>query len=290
MKVMLAGDTHGYIAAIEYLMFNAQREGCDAIFQVGDFGFWEHAEEGVDFLDDVAGLAENYNIPLFALDGNHDKTSLVLEKYKATWAPGGFMTVRPNVFYSPRGNRWHWNGVRFISLGGAYSVDKWIRVDEEKDKSAKIRKRNAYRGNYPKSEDTTGTLWFPEEEMTDEDMAGFLVDGSPVDVILAHDKPRASDPGWNRKDEPECWPNQDRLQLAIQTLQPKLFVHGHLHLRYNHMIRVTGDTWCQVEGLGSERHGHYSAWSGQIAAHPYVPKDSWAILDLSKGQPNFIGN
>src|SRR4051812_6589522 len=98
--------------------------------------------------------------------------------------------------------------MRFVALGGAYSVDKQWRVNEE-------RKRRA-----------PGTLWFPEEEMTDTEFYRHLAGPSPVDVLLAHDKPRAANPDWNRKDLPECWPNQDRIQAAAVTLKSKLLVHG----------------------------------------------------------------
>jgi hypothetical protein len=82
-------------------------------------------------------------------------------------------------------------------------------------------------GKYPAE-----SVWFPEEEMSDKDMAAILENTEQVDVILAHDKPRGSNPGWNRKDIPECWPNQDRLQRAVETLNPKFFFHGHLHYSY----------------------------------------------------------
>jgi hypothetical protein len=202
--------------------------GCDRVFVVGDFGYWEHMEQGIRFLDDV-NLSAADDITVYFLDGNHDKTSLLLETYDSPefTDPEGFLMVRSHVKYARRGHRWTWDGCRFIALGGAYSVDKFNSLEREKK-------------DYGPE-----TLWFPEEQMTDGDMDEFLQDASPVDVILAHDKPRGSDPGWNRKMYVECMPNQDRLQRAVEVLDPKYYVHGHLHYPYvnpmQHSHAGTGD-------------------------------------------------
>jgi hypothetical protein len=154
-------------------------------------------------------------------------------------------------------------------------VDKQPRLAEEQHQAELRHKRNKYRpADRRRSTDYSGTVWFPEEEMTDEDMARFLTDTTPVDVILAHDKPRSSNPGWNRKDLPECWPNQDRLDLAMKTLQPQLYVHGHLHHRYTQSVRSGDDGWCLVEGLDCNR-----AAKPVLADHPYRAQDSWGVLD-----------
>lgn len=229
--LLVAGDTHGDQNHVRHLLAVARRHGCAAVFVLGDFGYWEHESDGVAYLDRVDLFAGRDGLLVYFLDGNHDKTSLLLSKYSGNADDEGFLRVREHVRYAPRGHRWTWAGTRFISLGGAYSVDKAYRLELE------ARRRRAQ------------SLWFPEEEMSDEDMARFLVDSSPVDVILAHDKPRASQPKWNRKDFPECLPNQDRLQMAVLALQPLLFLHGHLHYRYTDHIRIGGDRWCRVEAF-----------------------------------------
>lgn len=254
MKVMFAGDTHGRLGTIKLILREAKETGCDRVFILGDFGYWEHSGEGVYFLDEVSKLALKYNIPIYFLDGNHDKTSLLLESYDERDAEG-FIQVRPYLKYSPRGHRWTWDGLRFASFGGAYSVDKDWRLHLEKKNSEKIAKQNTYREpTQAKSIDTSGTIWFPEEEMTDVDMDKFLTDDSPVDIMLAHDKPRASSPKWNRKDLPECWPNQDRLQKAVRTLQPKVYLHGHLHHRYVDQIPC-GDNYKYTTVMGLNADG-----------------------------------
>lgn len=277
MKVSFAGDTHGNIGTVKMILKEANREGCNAVFQVGDFGYWEHTNEGIYYLDQVSHYALQYGIPFYFIDGNHDKTSLLLEKYSERDAEG-FIRVRDYVLYSPRGHRWTWEGVRFASFGGAYSVDKDWRLHQEKKRAEQIAHQNTYRPtSQQKSVNTSGTLWFPEEEMTDIDMDEFLKDDSPVDVILAHDMPRGSNPQWNRKNLEECWPNQDRLQKAVRTLQPKLYIHGHLHYTYLDRIMCgDGPKYTTVQGLNADGE-HGTILNIDLSEfHDYVEDLNWS--------------
>lgn len=254
-RILLAGDAHGNCSFVITLLDRAKNEGCEKIIALGDFGFWEHTPDGRKFLKDVEKHAAKRGITVLALDGNHDKSSLTLELHPDR-DDEGFHIVSDHVRYIPRGHRWTWRGKRFAAYGGAYSVDKQWRLDLEKRRKG------------PR------TLWFPEEEMTEEEVNQLLdSDPSTVDVLLTHDKPRASQPDWNRKDIPECWPNQDRIQLVARTLQPRLLVHGHLHYRYTDQIRVGGD-WCRVEGLAADP---------DAMGREYVKGASWMLLDLDKG-------
>jgi predicted phosphodiesterase len=254
VQILLAGDTHGNTRHVLYLIRKARLMGCDRVFVVGDFGYWEHTLAGIEFMDTVDKYARD--ITVYFLDGNHDKTSLLLEKYDSPefTDPEGFLLVRPRVRYARRGHRWTWDGCRFIALGGAYSVDKYVSLDKE---------ANSY---------APETLWFPEEEMTDEDMKQILLDTSLVDVILAHDKPRGSEPGWNRKVYDMCLPNQDRLQRAVETLDPKYFIHGHLHFPYIDQM------WHSHHGI--TRDMHITTVIGLDCDGNAGKKDkSWAVLD-----------
>lgn len=271
MKIMLAGDSHGDTMYLRQLLHRCEDQGLDLLFVLGDFGYWEHTAEGVHFLDRLDFWAARHDTPIYFLDGNHDKTSLLLEKYGNDVGPDGFLEVRNWISYAPRGLRWEWSGKKFIALGGAYSVDKDWRLDLE-------RKRGK-----PES------LWFPEEEMSDVDMADILAaDDSLVHIMLAHDKPRASQPMWNRKDLPGCIHNQQRLQRAAVTLQPELFVHGHLHYRYTDHIQVGDMDYCRVEGLDCNRDTDHGGDG------PWMVEDTYLILDLTddlnrpRSQP--IGN
>ncbi len=271
MRILMAGDTHGDATHVRYLLVTAQIQRCDRVFVLGDFGYWEHTQEGRNFLNRVSLLANLKNIPIYFLDGNHDKTSLLLEQYDVI-SDGdreGFLLVREYVRYARRGLTWIWDDIEFIALGGAYSVDKQSRLEWE-----------AKHGE-PES------LWFPEEEMTDEEMNEILGRLYSVDVMLAHDKPRSSEPGRNRKHFDECLPNQDRLQAAVQALKPVLYLHGHLHFRYTDNIAVWASqdsiianeerlfTDCRVEGLDCNVRDQTSVLLNDKAD----PSASWYVLD-----------
>ena len=275
MRILLAGDTHGAIGHSQYLIRTALVKECDRIFVLGDFGYWEHQKAGVKFLDQLSEYAAGLGVRVYFLDGNHDKVSLLLEKYDGLFDEQGFIIVRPNVLYAPRNHRWTWDEVRFVALGGAYSVDKEWRLSQECvwEEDVQVCTLNHKHKNPPES------LWFPEEEMSDEDMDLFLNDTAKVDVMLAHDKPRSSNPKWNRKDYLECLPNQDRLQRAMRVLQPKSFFHGHLHYFY------TDEVWC-----GSSTSDMISTKVMGLLCNPeagepglYVNKTlSWQVLDTTE--------
>lgn len=243
-RLMIAGDTHGDCSHVITLLDNARKHGCSRVFVVGDFGAWEHMADGREFFDDVNRHAKKRDIMVYFLRGNHDKSSLVEELYAHHQTWDGFYICRDNLMYAPDGLTWQWGTTTFAAFGGAYSVDKAWRLAQE------LHDREYY------GADRSGWLWFPEEEMTDEDMTRHLdkitASGTPlVDVMLTHDKPRASQPGWNRKDLPGCWPNQDRLQQAVRTLRPGRLYHGHLHWYYEDEIRCGDgpDDWTRVYGL-----------------------------------------
>lgn len=260
-RVLFAGDTHGNLSHLRYLIGIAVKERTPILFVLGDFGYWEHQQEGVIFLDKLNHLAKDNGITVYFLDGNHDNLGYLIEVYDGAefLNEDGSIRIREHIVYMPRGLRWTWIGVRFIALGGAYSVDKEYRLMLE-------RKRRK-----------PGTLWFPGEEMTDREMLDILTDDrTPVDIMLAHDKPYKSQPDWNRKDLTECLPNQHRLQAAVDTLKPKLYLHGHLHYRYTDKIPLPNLDLaeCTVEGLDADPD---ASWLPR-----YDAKSSWIIVDLKE--------
>lgn len=262
--LLVAGDTHGNPNHIMYLFQRALAQDVDAIFQVGDFGYWEHDPDGGAYLDLVSDLAVSNAMPFYWIDGNHENHTLLREKYAdAPRTSEGFWVIRDGLYYVPRGARWTWNGVSLMGFGGAISIDKNWRLDVEKNGGIK---RNGRRGPAPGPR----TLWWPEEETTDAELALALQDPAPVDILFTHDKPRASTPPWNNKDLPELWPVQDRVQTLVRTLKPKLLIHGHLHIRYTDRIRCGDDgEHTVVEGLDCDDNS--------------PKKNSWVRLELSHG-------
>lgn len=284
-SVLVVGDVHGDLVHAKRLAAVAVKENVDGIVQVGDFGFWEHHPSGAEFLDRLSKLATETGKPWRWVDGNHEAHTTLRAIYGPSGprhevTPEGFWVIRPGVFYIPRGNRWSWNGVRLMGLGGAYSVDKGWRVASLRRRIEHEEQKNAYRRakGHPERDVWEQVVrfqsWWPEEELTDAEVEAALVDPKPIDVLFTHDKPFASSPRWNRKAGPECEPNQRRIQTVVNTLHPRLLVHGHLHYRYTDVIRCGDDLSTTVIGLDCNDAAHED-----LSRRSHF-RDSWIRLNL----------
>jgi len=242
MKLLLAGDWHGNTSAGYRAVAHATKHDCQTIVQLGDFGYWEHTSEGQKYLWKLEKILVRENINLFFVDGNHDNHPLLWAMYP----PGkdGFCKVRENLFYAPRGHRWEWDGVSFMALGGAYSIDKEWRLERER----KVKKPR--------------TSWWPTEMIRPEDVEAASLNGR-VDVVFSHDCPAGVEiPGIHAADKhifPDSMVNRERLREAVRAVRPRLICHGHYHVRdRNHLDLPYGDSgdlvWhrVQIEGLDFE--------------------------------------
>lgn len=241
MRFLLLGDTHGNDKFFERACQAATESGCDRIFQLGDFGYWEHYPEGVRYLDAVRELLEEYGLTCVWIDGNHENHPLLWEKYRDDCDlshTGGFWTIRAGLFYAPRGLRWAWDGITFLALGGAYSIDREYR--------------------------TPGKSWWGTEMITDEDVIKASA-GGPVDVMLTHDAPNEADIPSLRRQDPLDYPqsrnNREMVSEVVRQTRPQFLAHGHYHDRYSDILHypvgVDGDGRqllhsVQVEGLGAD--------------------------------------
>lgn len=219
-RVMFAGDWHGNVYFAEMVVRAAAEQGADVVVQCGDYGHWEHI--GSDFHDVVSDLAHSYGVPVVWIDGNHDQQIHLWSTYRET-GPFGFVVIRPGVYYAPRAHRWTWNGVRFLALGGAYSIDKRSRLKKE------------LRYGWPRN-----TQWWPTETITVEDVDA-AVAGGETDVLVCHDSPAGVDAsGSGHEDDFRWFPlaeqNRDRLRTVVDATQPRLVVHGHWHHRHTSYI------------------------------------------------------
>jgi predicted phosphodiesterase len=238
--LLVAGDTHQNPHQIVYLFQEALNQNVDAIFQVGDFGYFEHF--GGEFLDFVSEVAVANDIPFYWIDGNHENHPLLREKYAdSEKTPEGFWTIRPGVYYVPRGTRWEWQGLKLMGFGGAASIDKNLRLKIEREGG---KRQDGTRGP------ATGPLtqWWPEEQPTEDDLAVALQDPTPLDILFTHDKPTGANTP--HKDIAFLRPPQEKVQTLVQKLKPKLLIHGHLHHRYTDRIMCGDDgRFTRIEGL-----------------------------------------
>lgn len=262
MRILMLGDTHGDRGAIKYAHEICKSEGINTVMQVGDFGYWP-GEHGHDtFTEYVSRKATPLGVTWYWLDGNHenfdaleknvDMTSRVPVSIRVGF---GYQELDfPNVFYCPRGSTWIWDGVTFMAMGGAYSVDKEYR--------------------------TPHVSWWPQERITLDDVDR-AKKTDKVDVLLCHDAPEGACPiigqgsdgavGWGYKAGALSQANRLMLGEVIDAVNPKTIIHGHMHHRYDAQLFAGTHPdgyprWRDVHGLGRD---------GQR-------RDSWSIYNTEK--------
>ncbi|GJO46057.1 hypothetical protein NJB1604_25500, partial [Mycobacterium marinum] len=120
LRVAIAGDWHSdakyAVGAIEHA---AKREAT-VLIQLGDFGY-NFTDE---YLDSLEEALDRCGMVLGFVDGNHENFERLLG-----WPidQDGLRYLRAHLVHLPRGFRWLWGQTRCLALGGAYSIDRFLR-------------------------------------------------------------------------------------------------------------------------------------------------------------------
>lgn len=248
-KLLVSGDWHGYEGAAKGAARAAVRKGCQVIVQVGDFGFWPHTAP--EYVEYVSRKMVKHNLDLVWIDGNHENFDVL---YGTEWprTREGFWVIADRVLYAPRAHRWQWGDVRFLSLGGGYSIDKEWRL-----------------ANGP-----VGLYWWPQETITQREVYDCLNGDGPVDVMFTHDMPEGTKLGVplthsSSGDEQ----NRMAVRTVVDGLRPWVLYHGHYHHRQDSLLFIETD----------DPHATHSVQIVSLADWRGVPLEStWTVLDLSE--------
>lgn len=210
-RYIVAGDWHAHPAEAKHVIDLAVKEGIDTIIHVGDFGFYDN----MSYLKQTNEYLKRHNIRILAIDGNHEEFPY-LHSFDIEPVTG-LRPVRSHIYHLPRNTRWEWDGVSYLALGGAQSID--VRFREE------------------------GKSWWPEERITPEE-AQTAIEGGHADVMFTHDAP-ASFPNQITSDQrgqreamryfgvqalADCRSHQELLASVTDVVQPHLLFHGHYHV------------------------------------------------------------
>ena len=229
MKIMFLGDTHGDRGFTRNAIRWAADNGVDRIVQVGDFGFWPRTNNGQRFLHDVGKQSVQSHVPLFFIDGNHED-HLYLKALRDREPDKDVIHYgKYPVSYITRGTRLEWDGVTFGAFGGAYSIDRSMRIEDS--------------GSYG---------WFRDETPDPSKIEAL----GKVDVLLTHDAPIIPPPmyGQGFKDDPTSRECQASVYRALVSTEAKLLIHGHWHLNYRHGVHGA-----LVQGLAMNHDSLYDA-------------------------------
>ncbi len=125
--IYITGDTHGEQS--RFLHGNIDGEMSftkdDFLIVCGDFGYVFRADKTEDeFLDSLA--SRPYTI-LFC-DGNHENFARLNEYPVEEWCGGKVHRIRKNILHLMRGQVFLIDGRKIFTMGGAYSIDKYMRT------------------------------------------------------------------------------------------------------------------------------------------------------------------
>ena len=237
-RTLIAGDWHGSYQWALMVFELAHKQGIKTLYHVGDFGVWPGAG-GFMYRQTLDSWLRSHDSYLIVTLGNHEDYDQV-----ETWPTNdeGFIVEpkRPHIWYCPRGFVWEHAGARMGSLGGAFSIDKYLR---------------GYR-----------TEWWPQEEITWDDVKAMQTNmkyrgWEALDIVLTHDIPAGLPVGTKQFNLPpelefESYRQRSILRDGIDLVMPHSVVHGHWHKVLDNVLEGVGphgiDYEAQVLGLSNE--------------------------------------
>lgn len=163
--IYITGDMHGNIEQAKQVLNKIVCKPENTLIVLGDFGgnYYLNKKD-----NNFKKVFVNYGINVFAIRGNHDANPVHVKgiAYAEKYGDMGYIDPKfPNIFYAKNGNEYTIEKSKFLVLGGAYSVDKWYRLEK-------------------------GFKWFPDEQMSEEDQTEFWAKGIlKTQNILSHTCP-----------------------------------------------------------------------------------------------------
>lgn len=125
MSIAVTGDTHGEYDGFLNRLYQHKITKDDIVIVCGDFGFIRDSPYHRYFLARLT--AEPFTIA-FA-DGNHEDFDLLYTYPIVEWNGGKAHKIANNIYHLMRGQRFVIEDNSFFTMGGAYSIDKAMRVE-----------------------------------------------------------------------------------------------------------------------------------------------------------------
>lgn len=171
--IYITGDTHGRFERVAQLCARFETSSEDILIILGDAGINFSGE----FHDSgKKRFLEELPITLFCVHGNHEQRPNTIDTYREKLWHGGTVYYEeeyPDLLFAKDGEVFDFDGKKTIVIGGAYSVDKEVRL-------------------------MYGYGWWPDEQPSEEikaDVERQLDElGWNIDVVLSHTIPLKYEP------------------------------------------------------------------------------------------------
>lgn len=127
--IYITGDIHGDIGRIKRITEEYQTTKDDILIIVGDVGLNYYGDSS-DKIN--KRKVQQMPITLFCVHGNHEMRPRNIESYDVRSWKGGIVWYEkefPDILFAEDGEIFNLDGKKTLVIGGAYSVDKWYRLE-----------------------------------------------------------------------------------------------------------------------------------------------------------------
>lgn len=170
--IYLTGDIHGDPTQVELFCSKMQLTENDTIVMLGDVGVNYYGGKR-DRLP--KHILSSLPVTFLCIHGNHEIRPQNIPDYKPTIWNGGRVLVdeaHPNIIFAEDGEIYDLDGKKALAIGGAYSVDKFYRLQR-------------------------GFGWWADEqpsELTKRKVERVVSECKGIDIILSHTCPKKYTP------------------------------------------------------------------------------------------------
>ena len=213
--VYITGDKHGDFRNLQSVCKELNTTRNDLMIILGDTGInYYGPRESKDFFR--RQFIASQPITLLCIRGNHEQRPERYGTYKLVDQDIGdkiYMDEHfPNIWFAQDGGIYDINDSHYLTIGGAYSIDKDYRL-------------------------ARGWMWFPNEQLDSAEKTTIyqkiMKNGPTFDHILTHTAPLSQEPTWlflNGIDQSKVDKSMEEyLEEIAQTVKAKDWWFGHYH-------------------------------------------------------------
>ena len=127
--IYVTGDKHGDFDDVFMFCLREKTTTNDILIVLGDAGINYFMDRRDNLLKDYLS---QFPITFFCIHGNHEERPENIRTYKTKTFHAGIVYYEekyPNILFAKDGDVYNFNNHKVLVIGGAYSVDKYYRLD-----------------------------------------------------------------------------------------------------------------------------------------------------------------